>query len=59
MRCTGLVQMLVEGHTLAPYASNDPDLLAHVEWTSMLFVGLTKTQDVPSDVESGAGPFNW
>jgi pectate lyase len=40
-------------------AVNDPDLSSDVGWTPALFVGLTETQDVPSDVQSGAGPFNW
>ena len=40
-------------------AVNDPDLSSDVGWTPALFVGLTETQDVPADVESGAGPFNW
>jgi hypothetical protein len=40
-------------------AVNDPDLSENVGWTPTLFVDLTETQDVPSDVESGAGPFNW
>ena len=45
---------------LAAYnAENDPDLSGDVGWTPTLFVDLTETQDVPSDVESGAGPFNW
>jgi pectate lyase len=45
---------------LAAYnAVNDPDLSSDVGWTPTLFVGLTETQDVPSDVQSGAGPFNW
>lgn len=40
-------------------AVHDPDLSENVGWTPSLFVGLTETQDVPADVESGAGPFNW
>ena len=45
---------------LAAYnAANDPDLSDDVGWTPTLFVGLTETQDVLSDVQSGAGPFNW
>ncbi len=44
---------------LAAYnAVNDPDLLSDVGWTPTLFVDLTETQDVLSDVQSGAGPFN-
>ena len=36
---------------LAAYnAVNDPDLSSDVGWTPTLFVGLTETQDVPSDV---------
>jgi pectate lyase len=45
---------------LAAYnAANEPDLLNDVGWIPTLFVELTETQDVPSAVESGAGPFNW
>ena len=40
-------------------AVHDPDLSSDVGWIPALFVGLTETQDVPADVESGAGPFNW
>jgi pectate lyase len=40
-------------------AVHDPDLSENVGWTPALFAGLTETQDVPADVESGAGPFNW
>ena len=40
-------------------AVNDPDLSEDVGWTPTLFVDLMETQDIPSDVESGAGPFNW
>jgi pectate lyase len=40
-------------------AVNDPYLLGEVGWTPTLFVDLMETQDVPSAVESGAGPFNW
>jgi pectate lyase len=40
-------------------AVNDPDLSQDVGWTPTLFVDLSETQDVPSDVESGAGPFSW
>jgi pectate lyase len=45
---------------LAAYnAVSDPDLSSNVGWVPTLFVGLQETQDVPSAVESGAGPFNW
>jgi len=45
---------------LAAYnAVNDPDILAGVGWTPTLFIDLTETQDVMSDVESGSGPYNW
>jgi pectate lyase len=45
---------------LAAYnAVNDPDLGSDVGWIPTLFVDLMETQDVPSAVESGAGPFNW
>ena len=40
-------------------AVNDPDLLSDVGWVPALFVDLQETQDVMSEVESGAGPFNW
>jgi pectate lyase len=38
---------------------NDPDLSSDVGWIPTLFVDLMETQDVPSAVQSGAGPFNW
>jgi pectate lyase len=38
---------------------NDPDLSENVGWMPTLFINLQETQDVPSEVESGAGPFNW
>jgi pectate lyase len=38
---------------------NDPDLLSDVGWTPTLFVDRMETRDVPSAVQSGAGPFNW
>jgi len=45
---------------LAAYnAVNDPDISAGVGWTPTLFIDLTETQDVMSDVESGSGPYNW
>lgn len=45
---------------LAAYnAVNDPDLAGDVGWIPALFVNLIETQDVPSAVESGSGPFSW
>ncbi|HJR80651.1 MAG TPA: hypothetical protein VJ821_11305 [Anaerolineales bacterium] len=40
-------------------AVNDPDLLSDVGWVPALFVDFQETRDVMSEVESGAGPFNW
>jgi hypothetical protein len=38
---------------------NNPDLLETVGWSPTLFVDVLETQDVMSDVQSGAGPSNW
>ena len=45
---------------LAAYnAVNNPDLLADVGWTPVLFVEIEPTFKVPSTVLSRSGPFNW